>query len=613
MAQQQSLYRRYRPQTFDDVVGQRHIVRTLRNAIGDGSVAHSYLFTGPRGTGKTTTARLLAKSLNCAQGPTPEPDTTCDSCIEIAEGRHPDVHELDAASRTGVDAVREEIITKVNFAPTRGRSKVYIIDEVHMLSTSAFNALLKTLEEPPAHTVFVLCTTHPHKVPETIHSRCQRFDFHRIAVEDMVGQLDTIAASEGIDAAPGVMTLIARHAAGGLRDAISILDQLAAFTGKKIGLEDVESLIGEVDTSLLLEAADLVADRDVAGAFRFVATRADLGTDMTEFARGMVGHFRDLYVVSAAGDAGGIVDTTEENLARMRSQAERFGPNRLARCLDVLGELLVEIRWAADPRLALEVALTRLAGPASDVTLESILERVESLEHGAVARPAPVSPAQSEGGRVPEGTTSPPDAEIRGSQSEAATAAPRPSPSASRSMPGDAPDASGALDRATVKRAWPAIVAEVKRGSASKSFLFTNTEVDVDGDAIVVEFPGDQRLAMEKAGESDTMQMLRAGVAAVLGAETDLRFQLGRGPVEPAEPETQPADPTDEASPGTQADTSGSEDGPEVGRPPEQPGDDDVQSALGDMLMRDLGAQPVEEIPTDHTSGEGDQGEAEHR
>jgi DNA polymerase-3 subunit gamma/tau len=273
----QSYYRRYRPQTFDDVVGQSHITRTLKNAVAEDTVAHAYLFTGPRGTGKTTTARILAMALDCEKGPTSEPDTTCEQCLEIAEGRHPDVYELDAASRTGVENVREEIIGRLPYAPTQGRWKVYIIDEVHMLSAGAFNALLKSIEEPPGNTVFILCTTHPNKVPETIHSRCQRFDFHRIGVEDIAGRLAQISAAEKISVAEGALTLIAKHAMGGMRDAISTLEQLAVFTGKDITLADVEDLLGEVDTELLFEVADLIARRDVAGSFRFVASLAETG------------------------------------------------------------------------------------------------------------------------------------------------------------------------------------------------------------------------------------------------------------------------------------------------------------------------------------------------
>jgi DNA polymerase-3 subunit gamma/tau len=550
----QSLYRKYRPQTFADVVGQEHIVRTLRNAVAEGTTSHAYLFTGPRGTGKTTTARLLAKSLDCEKGPTADPDVTCPSCVDIAHGRHPDVYELDAASRTGVDAVREEIITKVHYAATRGGWKVYIIDEVHMLSTSAFNALLKTLEEPPDDTVFVLCTTHPQKVPDTIHSRCQRFDFHRISVEAMVEQLERIADAEGVERDEGVSTLIARHAAGGLRDAISTLEQLAVYTGNRIGLEDVEGLLGEVDSSLLVRIADLIAERDIAGAFRFVAERADVGTDMAEFARGMIGHFRDLYVVSSVEDALGIVEVPESDLERLRAQAARFGPERLARGLDLLGELLTEIRWSSDPRLALEVTLARMADPRGDRTIEALEERVASLEAGYPARPAPAAAGQTsaerpaEAGERSAAAEDPAEttkesglreaSEASGGPGDAPVAAVEVAAEAEPEAPDDdvAPPVAGAPQRAAVKRAWPTVLALLrKRTGAPKAQLFASVETDTDGEYVVIEFPADQKLAMEIAEKDETRSALGDVLGEVLGGTVKVRFQLGRGPVRPPE------------------------------------------------------------------------------
>jgi DNA polymerase-3 subunit gamma/tau len=529
----QSLYRKYRPQTFPDVVGQDHITRTLRNAVEEGAVAHAYLFCGPRGTGKTTTARILAKALDCANGPTPDPDDTCENCREITEGRHPDVYELDAASRTGVDAVRDEIITKVNYAATRGGWKVYIIDEVHMLSTSAFNALLKTLEEPPPRTVFVLCTTHPHKVPETIHSRCQQFDFRRIGVDDIVGRLALIAERESIAVESGTLPLIARHALGGMRDAIGTLDQLSAFTGRNVTLADVEGLLGEVDGARLARVTDLIAARDAAECFRFIAALAEAGTDVPEFVRGLTRHMRDLYVVAAAGDVTGAVDVTEADMVRLREQAARFDTDRLARMLDLLGELSGELRWAPDPRLALEVALTRMARPVSDLTLEALAERLAALEAGGAAfagvRPAPVA-------SVPREVAATPPAPAPAARPEPEPE--RAAPSLAKASPA-APDGparhAGPLDVAALRRAWPDVQREMKvaRPMASKAFL--DTEVDLDGDTVVVEFAADRRTPMRAADDAETKALLRECINRVTGADVAVRYQLGRGVVRPDE------------------------------------------------------------------------------
>ena len=536
MSSHESLYRKYRPQTFDDVVGQDHITRTLRNAILADSVAHAYLFAGPRGTGKTTIARILAKALDCEQGPTPDPDDTCESCREITEGRHPDVHELDAASRTGVDAIRDEVINKVNYAATRGAYKVYIIDEVHMLSASAFNALLKTLEEPPPRTVFVLCTTHPHKVPETIRSRCQRFDFRRIGIDDIVGRLEHVAREESISVEPGATDLIARHVAGGMRDAIGTLDQLAAFTDGRISLAEVEGLLGQVDTALLAETVSLIDSRDTAGLFALTGRLAESGADMGEFCRGLTSYVRDLYVTAASGTpepAG----AGESEAAHLREQASELGTDRLARLLDELGRLQSELRWAPDARLALEVALLRIARPESELTLEALAERVAALEERSAQAPrvprAPAAPREHAEHAEPAQPPAEPLArdasdtpDLAASRAVAAPPAavplPTPQPTAALASPGDV---------AELRRRWADVIRLVKEKRPTASKLFLDTVADLDGDTVVVEFDPSRKVLVKQAEEQEVVAVLRDAVHRTLGWKVAIRYQLGRGGV----------------------------------------------------------------------------------
>ncbi len=565
-----SLYRTYRPQTFDDVVGQGHITRTLKNAVTEGTVAHAYLFAGPRGTGKTTTARILAKALQCEKGPTSEPDGTCEQCLEIAEGRHPDVYELDAASRTGVDNVREEIIGRVNLSPARGRWKVYIIDEVHMLSTAAFNALLKTLEEPPSHVVFVMCTTHPQKVPETIQSRCQRFDFRRISVDDIAERLRHISDAEKISVPDAALSLIARHAAGGMRDAITTLEQLAAFGGDAITLEDVEGLLGEVGSDQLFQAADLVLHRDIAGLFRWVAELVESGTDLSEFVRALTGHARDLYIAASVEEPARVLDRSEAELPRLEVQAREFGTARLGRVLNLLGELGSEMRWSSDPRLSLEVALTRMARPQGELTLEALDERLAALEAGAsvspqrtaaaTPSPSPTAPPAKPASAVPpvaSAAPSPPSSEARTAalaesepdESHAAEAANTDASSAAAAPEPvviDVPaPVSGTLDRAAARRAWPGVLAEIRKAKPTRAHMFATVDVDVDSDGktLVLEFPVGQEFQFELAQDDENRALLRSALAAVLGAAPPFRFQLGRGKVRPAEPQAPDREP----------------------------------------------------------------------
>ena len=388
----EALYRKYRPQTFEDVVGQEHIERTIKNAIEQDKVSHAYLFCGPRGTGKTTTARLLAKALLCEKGPTADPDGTCEDCQLIAAGEHPDVYELDAASRTGVDNVREEIINRVQFAPTRGRYKVYIIDEVHMLSVAAFNALLKTLEEPPSHVVFILATTDPQKVPETIHSRCQRFDFRRISAEAMVARLGAVCVSEGVEFEGEALDLIAHRAEGGLRNALTSLEQIIAFGEGKVTLAGAEAMLGSLDSSEMSEIMNAVGTRDAAACFRWTAQYVETGADLARFVGDMAERVRNLYVMSLVG-ADVALEVSESERRELTGELPLFGPDRLARLLGVLGDLSAELKTSTNPRLSFEIALTRMVRPDSDLTLEALAERVEALESGYSACSRVVAPA----------------------------------------------------------------------------------------------------------------------------------------------------------------------------------------------------------------------------
>lgn len=450
----ESLYRKYRPLTFDSVVGQQHIVSTLEHAITEGRLSHAYLFCGPRGTGKTTMARILAKALLCrnAEAARAEgasgcmPDGTCEECELIAEGNHPDVYELDAASRTGVDNVREEIINSVNFAPVRGKYKIYIIDEVHMLTTAAFNALLKTLEEPPAHVIFVLCTTDPQKILETILSRCQRFDFHRIGNEDIEHRLSYVCEQEGFDYDDEALAIVARHAKGGMRDALSTLEQLSVFGNGAVHADDARSLLGEVSDQILGEFARAIADRDVAELYGLIRAQVEEGNDLLELTRDLVAHVRDVYVACVAGARAELFEGGSEQAEALAAEAAAFGEHpadRLARVLTVLDDAALEMRGASDVRLVLEIACTRLARPEADLTIEALAERVARLEAmvANAAVPASVAAAQASApaavAAAPATTQQPTLISGARAATPAATAAPAATPAHQGGMPWD--------------------------------------------------------------------------------------------------------------------------------------------------------------------------------
>ena len=555
----ESLYRKYRPLTFESVVGQRHIVSTLEHAVAEGRLSHAYLFCGPRGTGKTTMARILAKALLCeraegarAAGATGcNPDGTCPECTAIAEGTHPDVYELDAASRTGVDNVREEIINSVSFAPVRGAYKVYIIDEVHMLTTQAFNALLKTLEEPPAHVIFVLCTTDPQKILETILSRCQRFDFHRISNEDIVGRLRYICEQEGFEFDQEALELVARHARGGMRDALSTLEQLSVFGGGSVRVDDARALLGEVASTVLSEFACKMAVRDTVGLFGLVRAQVDEGNDLQELTRDLIAHVRDVYTAAIAGPRADLFDGTPEEVGALVEEARLFeGADRLARALTVLDDAALEMRNATDPRLVLEIALTRLARPESDLTLEALAERIARLEAQIAAgvpsapmsadqlasaiRPRPAAPAPA-AASAPVATSAPSVAPAPAAATVARPAAPasRPAASAPASAAAVKVPASSSPEMAScattpavsdsgeLQRRWAETVKKIAAAQPSRGGLLQSSRaLGDDGETLTIGFPKGSTFALKMISRADSSQLVMPIICQVFGKRT---------------------------------------------------------------------------------------------
>lgn len=538
-----SLYRKYRPEVFADVVGQEHVEKTLINAISEGAVAHAYLFCGPRGTGKTTSARLLAKALLCESAQNGQPDGTCPQCLEIAQGTHPDVFELDAASRTGVDNVREEIIGRVGFAPTRGRFKVYIIDEVHMLSTAAFNALLKTLEEPPEHVVFVLCTTDPHKVPETIQSRCQRFDFRRFSVEEIVGYLERISKGEGFEYEPEALEFIAAKSAGGMRDATTALEQVGVYTEGKITLDEATRMFGQIDIAALFEIAGYIAQRDTPSCFVWVNDLVGRGVDLSQFARDLAAHLRNLYVTAITGGENGIVACTAAQLERYRQQAAEFGGvDRLARALDICGAFVAELRNSSDARLSVEIAMTRLTRPDSELTLEALAERIEALEllpsmgaapqpafgatpFSAVADEAELEPVVSHVAKEPPvampGDDTPPWEDAAPATEPAPVAEPEPAPAAGSAV------ASAGQPEMSTERLLAAVLAVVRREDAATGALLSGVSLAEEDGQYHLLFPTGSEFQMRVVNGPDAKALINKAFAEALGNPVSFDCRIG--------------------------------------------------------------------------------------
>jgi DNA polymerase-3 subunit gamma/tau len=492
-----ALYRKYRPQDFDEVVGQEAIVRTLKNAITSGQVRQAYLFAGPRGTGKTSLARILAKGLNCVQGPTATPDKVCNPCITIASGTSLDVIEMDAASQRGIDDIRE-IRERVVLQPAEGRYKVYILDEAHQLTDAAWNALLKLIEEPPPHLVFVFCTTDLSKVLPTVRSRCQTFVFARPRLPELVRLLRRVADGEGIQVPDQALALVARGARGSFRDAVSTLDQLASATENEITVQAVLQLLGAVEEEALFRLCDLVVDRDTAGALTFVEELSEQGQDLGRLVVDLLEHLRHLMLVQHMGEVPETLPVTEETRERLRAQANQLGEATVIRLVDLLAVAVEDMRQGGDPRLPLELAFVKVTRPGADLSRESLSYRLEQLETRGHVPMAPVLGS---------------DPETRPEQAVEAVAMAAP-PS---------------LELEQLQEAWQRTIlpAVEERSIPAASILREAHPAELADDTLTVEFPASAAFHRQLAEEPKNATLLAEALYEVTGRHLGVAFAEG--------------------------------------------------------------------------------------
>ncbi|HYT27302.1 MAG TPA: DNA polymerase III subunit gamma/tau [Actinomycetota bacterium] len=652
-----SLYRKWRPQTFSDIVGQDHVVGTLVNAIRTGQVHHALLFTGTRGTGKTSTARILAKALNCERGPTAEPDNTCAQCVAITDGTSLDVIEIDAASHGSVDDARD-LREKANYAPASARYKVYIVDEAHMVTTQGFNAMLKVLEEPPGHVRFIFATTEPHKVIEAIRSRCQQHDFRRVRAAVLVDHFAKVCAAQGVDVDQPALEMIARAADGSVRDGMGRLDQVLTYAGGRVRLADVAAVLGALPIELRFELAEALASHRVADVFACVERVSQGGHDLHQFAREALEHVRDLYVLRVAPESSGLVDVTAETRERLAAQAERFGPGELGRLVRILGDLYLDLRTATDQRLVLEIGLARAALPEASLDADALLARIERLERrlsiaadpaapgsppgppapastaprsAPAGQAAPASPDRATPGgpaAVPPGGAQVPPAQVpptpptpptppaqgpaaegggrkagragRAAASKARQAPPDPAVDGDWAPAREAPSVPVDLD--LVLRSWSLVVDRVRAASrVAATYLENGRPVAVEGRQVVVEFPPESRFYADALSRDGRSKRVDAALENVLGGDLEVRIRLGEAAgalapaVAPDVDEPAPA-PPGEPAPAVHATEFEVDPANDEG---EQLDSDADARAVADWAARELAGEVIEERPNE--------------
>ena len=517
-----SLYRRHRPRTFADVVGQEHVVRTLRNAVDQAQVHHAYLFVGSRGTGKTSMAKILAACLNCASGPTTSACGTCESCVAIASATSLDVIEMDAASNNSVDDIRD-LREKVAYAPVSGRHKVYILDEAHMLSPQAWNAFLKTLEEPPPRTIFVLATTEAQKVLPTVVDRCHRFDFGRPTVEQVATVLERVGGEEGIEVEKGALALIARHATGSFRDALGTLEQLVTYAGgRAIEPADVLAVLGVADAEQLFDAVDAVIARDPARALRAAARLADSGRDAGQLLRDLEVHGRELLAVQVLGDVPPEFQVTPERDIRLAEQATALADTDAVRLLDLVSAALDATANGAQARIQLELVLVKAAAPELDPSMAALLARIERLERGGGVGVRAAPPVHATAAALPAHATPAPSTPAPPAHNGASVEAAEPDPE-----PIPAPEPAGALGLDAAAACWPAVVDLVRAENAMLAALLSDARpVAVGERELTLAFPGGAAFLKRKAEQEDYRRVAGEALKAVTGLRLALRYEL---------------------------------------------------------------------------------------